>query len=160
MSKKRSGTPEPLEDLTFFTDRDLGKNIPSLLRLSGLSVRAYHEEFPSPTTPDDVWIRQVGTKGWIAITHDRTIRYTPEAIDALFEAGTKTFVLIGNHPHAKLAESFLSALPQVKRIIRKHDEAFIAKVYTVNPETSKSKPVARLWYTMAQWQERQRRAGT
>jgi len=159
MSKRRSGTPEPPEVSTYFTDRDLGKLVPALLRSEGLSVHAYHEHFPSPTTPDPTWIKFVGEQGWIAITHDRTIRYTPEAIDALMEAGTKTFVLIGRHPHAKLAASFLRALPQVRRLIKNHNEAFIAKVYTVNPDTSKAKPTARVWYTKSQWQQSRGRGG-
>lgn len=154
MSKRRSATPEPPEEPTFFTDRDLGKLIPTILRSAGLSVRAYHEHFVSPDTPDPTWIDFVGKQGWIAITHDRTIRYTPEAKTALMEAGTKTFVLIGRHAHAKLAESFLKALPQIKRLIKNHDEPFIAKVYTVNPDTSKAKPVAKMWYTKTQWRER------
>lgn len=153
MSKRRSATPEQPEEPTFFTDRDLGKLIPSLLRSGGLSIRAYHEQFPSPETPDPTWIEFVGKQRWIAITHDRTIRYTSEAVDALMEAGTKTFVLIGKHAHPKLAESFLRALPQIKRLIKKHDEPFIAKVYTVNPDTSKAKPTARIWYTRTQWRE-------
>jgi len=157
MSKRRSGTPEPPEEPTFFTDRDLGKLIPESLRAAGLSVQAYHEHFTSPTTPDPVWIRFVGERGWIAITHDRTIRYTPEAVDALMEAGTKTFVLIGKHAHAKLAQAFVEALPQIRRLITRHDEAFIAKVYTVNPDTSKAKPTAKVTYTRSEWQERRGR---
>ncbi len=159
MSKKRSATPAPPEEPIFFTDRDLGKLIPTLLRSGGLSVRAYHEHFSSPETPDPTWIEFVGKQGWIAITHDRTIRYTPEAVDALMEAGTKTLVLIGKHPHPKLADSFLRALPQIKRLIKKHDEPFIAKVYTVNPDTSKAKPIARIWYTERQWREQPSKKG-
>jgi hypothetical protein len=72
---------------------------------------------PSQTSlkRDPVWIKFVGEQGWVAITRDRTIRSAPEAVAALIEAGTKTFVLVGKHPHRKLAESFLSALPQVRR---------------------------------------------
>ena len=63
-------------------------------------------------------------------------------------------MLIGKHPHPKLADSFLRALPQIKRLIKNHDEPFIAKVYTINPDTSKAKPIARIWYTRQQWRAR------
>jgi hypothetical protein len=37
----------------YFTDRDLGKRFPEILRASGLN----------PETPDEVWLEEVGKRG-------------------------------------------------------------------------------------------------
>ena len=59
----------------YFTDRDLGKRFPEILRASGLNVERHADHFP-PETPDEVWLEEVGKRGWIALTHDQRIRYS------------------------------------------------------------------------------------
>lgn len=53
----------------FFTDRDLGKKFPEILRAGGLTVERHADHFQHDT-PDEVWLREIGRKGWIAVTHD------------------------------------------------------------------------------------------
>ena len=64
----------------YFTDRDLGKRFPDILRSSGLTVEAHGDHF-APDTPDEAWLEAVGKRGWIALTHDRRIRYKPNERD-------------------------------------------------------------------------------
>jgi hypothetical protein len=60
----------------YFTDRDLGKRFPEILRAGGLDVRRHVDLFP-PACPDEVWLEDVGRRQWVAVTHDRRIRYKP-----------------------------------------------------------------------------------
>lgn len=77
---KRSSTNEQPEP-TFFTDRDLGPRVAAALRLGGLRVEAYHEHFALDDVPDREWLALVGRKGWIALSHNKTIRYEPDELD-------------------------------------------------------------------------------
>jgi len=57
----------------FFTDRDLGKKFPQILRDAGLTVERHADHF-APDTPDEQWLETIGRRNWIAITHDGRIR--------------------------------------------------------------------------------------
>ena len=60
----------------FFTDRDLGKRFPAILRDAGLTVERHADHF-AHDCPDETWLEVVGKRGWAAITHDGRIRYKP-----------------------------------------------------------------------------------
>ncbi len=62
--------------MIFFTDRNLGKQFPAILKEAGLSVELHDDHF-APNTPDVDWLKEVGTRGWIVLTHDRRIGYKP-----------------------------------------------------------------------------------
>lgn len=149
--RKRSGTsagasrlPEPI----FFTDRDLGKKFPAILREAGLCVEPYDEHFPSGTVPDEEWLRYVGERHWIAISHDRSQIITPPERDAAMRAGVKVFYVIGSAPYAELAISFLDAIDQVRKLIARHQDPFLAKVYR---STAAQRARVRVYLTFAQW---------
>lgn len=63
----------------FFTDRDLGKQFPARLREAGLQVERHADHF-QPATPDEVWLPEVGRRGWVVLTHDERIRYKPVSV--------------------------------------------------------------------------------
>ena len=63
----------------FFTDRDLGKRFPEILRAAGLTVERHADHF-AHDCPDEDWLQSVGRRGWIAITHDSRIRYKPNEL--------------------------------------------------------------------------------
>ena len=75
---KRSSTREPPEP-TFFVDRDLGPRVAAALRAGGLRVEAYHEHFDLDDVPDREWLRLAGSRGWVALSHNKAIRYEPRA---------------------------------------------------------------------------------
>jgi hypothetical protein len=81
----------------YFTDRDLGKRFPEILRSSGLNVERHEDHF-APDTPDAEWLEVVGDRGWIAITHDRRIRYKPNERDAVMLHRVALLVVVGR-PH-------------------------------------------------------------
>jgi len=69
---------EPRE-LVFFTDRDLGRQFPATLRAAGVRVERHDDHF-GPDTLDEEWIGEIGRRGWVAVTRDARIRYSPLAL--------------------------------------------------------------------------------
>jgi hypothetical protein len=84
---------EPRE-FVFFTDRDLGRRFPALLREAGVLVEQHDDHF-GPDTRDEEWIGEIGQLGWVALSRDARIRYSPLALNVLMEKGTQLFVLVG-----------------------------------------------------------------
>jgi hypothetical protein len=131
-SKKRSvaSSPSPPEQFVFFTDENLGRHIvPEALRIAGEQVIAFHERFGSGTK-DQVWLTEVGRKGWILLTKDSRIRFRRNEMQALLSSKTRSFVLVSsNLPGAEIAQIFVKALSRMKRLCRRQSAPFIAHVH-------------------------------
>lgn len=147
---KRSSTSEQPEPV-FFTDRDLGRSVAATLAATGLLVEPYHKHFALDNVPDREWLRFVGERGWVALSHNKHIRYERDELDDLMIHGVKAFFIIGKGPHAAFAATLVQNIRKIKRLIRKHKEPFAAKVYQGRDEVD-------LWVTYQQWRE-QRRLG-
>ena len=65
-----------LRELVFFTYRDLGRQFPAALRQAGLQIEQHDDHF-GPETLDEEWIGEIGRRGWVAVTRDARIRYSP-----------------------------------------------------------------------------------
>jgi hypothetical protein len=140
-----SARPDPI----FFTDRDLGPTVAEALRAGGLQVEAYHEHFALDNVPDGEWLRFVGENGWIALSHNKRIRYETDELDDLMTYGVKAFFIVGKGPHPAFAAAVLDNINRIKRLIRKNPGSFVAKVYQGRSEVE-------LWVTHQQWQEGRR----
>jgi hypothetical protein len=116
----------------YFTDRDLGKRFPEILRAGGLNVERHADHF-APATSDAIWLQEVGKRGWIALTHDQRIRYKPNERDAVIRHGVALLVVVGKAPFPDLAHAFVATLPRIERFLAEHDPPFIAKVYSPAP---------------------------
>jgi hypothetical protein len=114
--------------LVYFTDRDLGKQFGEILKLAGLTVEKHGDHF-APDTPDEVWLAEVGKRGWIALTHDRRIRYKPNEQNAVMRHGVALLVIVGTAPFADLAHAFVATLPRIDAFLASRKPPFIAKVY-------------------------------
>ena len=112
----------------FFTDRDLGKKFPGILSQGGLTVERHADHF-LPDCPDEYWLREVGRKGWIAITHDQRIRYKPNELAAVIDNCVALLVVIGQAPYPELAHAFVATYPRIESFLKKHQAPYIAKVY-------------------------------
>lgn len=112
----------------FFTDRDLGTQFADILAEAGLTVERHRNHF-SHDCPDDVWLAGVGKKGWIAITHNSRIRYTPNELRAVVEHSVALLVVVGKAKYADLACSFVNSRHRIDAFIARHDPPYIAKVY-------------------------------
>lgn len=150
---KRSGRrisgaeqPEPV----FFIDRDLGKyTIPGALRAAGILIEPFNEHFAArPDAPDVELFPFVAQRGWVWLGGDKSQRYKKEERDAIMRCGLKCFHLVGSMPAHERANSFVEAMPQVRELIRRRHEAFIASVYRPTPTQSDH---VRLTLTMARW---------
>jgi PIN like domain len=124
----------------YFTDRDLGKAFPEILRSNGLTVERHRDHF-AHNTPDEIWLEAVGKRRWIALTHDQRIRYKPNERDAVMRNNVGLLVIIGAVPFPDLARAFVNSLPVVERFLEEHKSPFIAKVYRRSPaETARRGP--------------------
>ncbi len=140
-----SGQPEPV----FFTDRDLGPSVARELTAGGLAIETYAHHFALDNVPDVEWLRYVGEKGWIALTHNKRIRWEPDELDALMEAGVRAFFIIGKGPHPEFARSVLATYPKIRRLIDSQKQPFAARIYQRSREVD-------LWVTYAQWRKARR----
>lgn len=134
----------------YFTDRDLGLRFPEILRSAGLTVERHGDHF-APDTPDEAWLAEIGARGWIALTHDRRIRYKPNELDAVMRHRVALLVIIGAAPYPDLARDFVATLPRIERFLGRHAPPFIAKVYRPSPAEVARRGIARgrieLWYS-------------
>lgn len=142
---KRSSTREPPEP-TFFIDRDLGPRVAAALRAGGLRVEAYHEHFDLDDVPDREWLRLAGSRGWVALSHNKAIRYEPDELDDLMTYGVRAFFLIGKGPHPALAEAVLQCRQKVLRLLSKNLDPFVGRIYQSRCEVD-------IWVTRRQWLE-------
>ena len=133
----------------YFTDRDLGKHFPEILREGGLKVERHADHFPQDSD-DEVWLRVVGSLGWIVLTHDRRIRYKPNERDAVIRHGVGLLVIVGKAPFPDLARAFVTTIPRIEEFLRRHEPPFIAKVYQPSPAELARRSTAlgrvELWY--------------
>jgi hypothetical protein len=112
----------------YFTDRDLGKRFPDILISGGLTVERHADHF-AHDTPDEMWLEEIGRRRWIALSHDRRIRYKPNELHAVMQHGVALLVIVGKAPLPDLAHAFVNSLNIVESFLGRHKPPFIAKVY-------------------------------
>ena len=135
--------------LVFFTDRDLGIGFPEILASAGLNVERHKDHF-APDCPDETWLQSVGQRGWVALTHDRRIRYKPNERNAVIRHGVALLVIVGHAAYPDLAHSFVATLPRIEAFLGRYSPPFIGKVYRPSPAEAVRHPAApgqvELWY--------------
>ena len=94
--------------------------------------------------PDREWLRYIGARGWIALSHNKYIRYERYELDELMTQGVKAFFIIGKGPHSSYTGAILRNLDGIYQCVRETPEPFVAKVYQNREEVS-------LWVTYTQW---------
>jgi hypothetical protein len=95
-SVANSASPKPLENLTFFLDRQLGRHkMAAILRAADLQVEIHDDHFAQDAT-DEEWLRVVGEKKWIVVTRDERIRYRAAAREVIRRAKVQMFVLVAH----------------------------------------------------------------
>lgn len=64
--------------MTFFFDRNIGRHIPQALLHLRPPVRVeFHDRHFAPNTMDDVWLTDVGIRGWTVIAQDYKFHTRP-----------------------------------------------------------------------------------
>lgn len=120
----------------FFTDRNLGKQFPQLLKSSGIDVERHSDHFADDAT-DELWLEEIGKKGWFAITHDQRIRYRLNEKLAVRNYTVGLFIVIGKVPFKELALNFINTHAKTLKFIQNNQRPFIAKIYRPSPEELK-----------------------
>lgn len=135
--------------VVFFTDRDLGSTFPDLLEQAGFSVERHAAHFPA-NCPDEEWLREVGTRGWIAVTRDTRIRYKPNELAAVVRNRVALLVVVGNARHVELANNFVRTAARIADFAARYTPPWIAKLYRPLPRELARNPHApgnvSLWY--------------
>ena len=133
----------------YFTDRDLGKRFPEILRTAGLRVERHPDHF-AHDAPDTKWLEAVGKHGWIVLTHDRRVRYKPNELNAVIEHGIALLVIVGKASFPNLARAFVASVAVIEGFLVRHKPPFIAKVYRPSPAEVARRASApgrvELWY--------------
>lgn len=145
---RRSSTKEPPEPV-FFTDRDLGPTVAEALSRGGLKVEPYAKHFDLDNVPDQVWLRLVGERNWVALTHNKRIRWETDELDQLMEAKVRAFFIIGKGPHPALAQAVLGSYRKIQRFLLKNEAPFAARIYQQTGEVD-------MWLTFDQWKASRR----
>lgn len=155
---KRPSSSKPQPERVFFADRDLGRILPEALVQAGLHVERHDSHF-GPHTLDTEWLREVGRRGWIALTHNKAIRYNTEERDMVMRSGVPLFMLIGKHSHDILARNFVQTIPRVLSFLAEHQPPFIARIYkAASADYDGGKPGrVELWLDHRGWTEALRR---
>jgi hypothetical protein len=107
----------------FFLDRSLGKTTAAGLRQAGHVVHliADHYSDDASDVPDEEWIAEGCSNGWVLLTKDKRIRYRADELEALQE-GHLFCLVSGNMDIGAMTQAFLDALPRIERAAR--DEPF------------------------------------
>ena len=136
-------------NLVFFTDRDLGTRFPDILAAAGLKVERHRDHF-SHDCADVDWLRTIGSRGWVAVSHDRRIRYNPNELAAVVRHRVTLLVVVGKVPFPQLARHFVATVPRITNFLAQRTPPLIAKVYRPSPAELAKNPDApgtvALWY--------------
>jgi hypothetical protein len=119
--------------IVYFTDRDLGKRFPEILKTAGLLVELHEAHFKHDC-PDATWLAEVGSRGWVVLTHDRRIRYKANELEAVTRHDVRLLTVVGKAPLPELARAFVRTVPRIERFLSRNPAPLIAKVYRPSPE--------------------------
>jgi hypothetical protein len=128
--------------------------LPNELRASGYRVVRHDDHFPNPRTPDEVWIPEVASHGWIALSHNREIRRVAQQRDLVMRGGLALFMLIGKHHH-EFQRNLMATMPVVLQFLEQHNGPFIAHVTRPDHHPIGSRAgYVRMALTLEQWRAR------
>lgn len=112
-----------------FIDASLPRTVADELKKVREDVVFKHDIF-APGTDDPIWLRRVGTEGWLGITHDKHIRTRPGERSAIMENGVGCFILTYKQDLQKpeIVRMVFDYLPEMEQKFRDTTRPFI---YTV-----------------------------
>ncbi len=79
-------------------------------------------------TADEAWLPVVASRGWLVVTRDKRMRYSPLALMALMTSGARLFVIVGKLTAAEALDVFRGHRKKVESLARTEKAAFIAKI--------------------------------
>ncbi len=102
----------------FYLDENLaGKTLRRSIEVYGYTVHTppelYGGRVLAEGTSDDIWLRDVGARGWAAIARDTTILKTPNELAAYKAARIHLFLFHGNAKRAELVATVAATLREI-----------------------------------------------
>ena len=94
-----------------------------------MPVELHDDHFPQDTQ-DQVWLAEVGKRGWVVLTKDKHLRYRAVETNALKSAKVRAFVLTARSDlsGAEIGQIFVKALPGMRRLCETGSGPFVAHV--------------------------------
>lgn len=132
LTQQSSTSPnKPHDSTVFFVEASLGSaKVCDRLRNAGATVEIHIAHFKEDED-DPVWLRDVGTRGWVVLMKDERVRHRAVELEALIQGKVAAFVFAnGQRSGEAMADAFAKAFHRMKRLVRKNEKPFIAKVYT------------------------------
>lgn len=98
-------------------DQSLGvRSVPQLFRDVGYTVVTIQDEYGTRTVPDERWLHDAGTRGWVVVTKDERIRRRPSERLAFIKARARVVCLTpGDLPMADQVACFRENLAAIER---------------------------------------------
>lgn len=129
-SKKRSAASSKQPELVLFLDRNLGRSVVAdRLRQENVRVEIHDDHFSDQRTPDEVWLRFAGERGWVVLTPDARIRYRENEKAAVDSANVRQFVLTATGlTGGEIGEVLAKAVPKIRRLVEQFEPPFIGKI--------------------------------
>ncbi len=115
-------------ELTLYFDRCFGSRFPKAVESlrPPFQVRSHFGMRFIDTTPDDVWLRQVGANGWIVLSHDARFHLDSAALEAIKQFRIGCFYLWGAQVPVWNKVGFLTAVfPKIKKIVASEKPPYI-----------------------------------
>ncbi|MGE0623770.1 MAG: hypothetical protein AB7I04_04870 [Pseudomonadales bacterium] len=116
-------------DVVFLLDRSLGKHaVADVLLDAGANVERHDDHLPIDA-PDEDWIRLVGSKGWLAVTKNKNIRYRTAEISAIKRHNCMVIVVRAkNVTGADIGRILAASLPRLRRYAAAHSPPYIVGI--------------------------------
>jgi hypothetical protein len=93
------------------------------------SYRRHEGEGFAPGENDEVWLPYVSERGWVVLTKDKKNRYNDLERSAVLRFKTREFYFGGGSLNKfDMANALQTALPEMRRITRKHTPPVIGSI--------------------------------
>jgi len=117
----------PQPEVVLFIDECLGSvDVPNALIEVGARVELLRDHFASDT-PDEVWLADVGARGWLVLTKDDRNRHRQSERRALRASLAAVFALAAkNLKGPQMGQAFARAYPRMSKLARAHERPFVA----------------------------------
>lgn len=108
----------------FFVDRSLGRSAAENLRGAGYVVHLLRDIYPDDARdiPDEQWIAEGCSRGWVLLTKDKRIRYRTQELGAL--SGHLFCLSNSSLTVEQMSAVLLAAAPKIGGAIRGLDVGF------------------------------------
>jgi PIN like domain len=122
-------SPSPPE-FTFFTDRDLGNEVPDALAAAGYAVERHRDHFRDDALDVDIFLGVSKHPAWMMLTKDKRQRARPDERDMVMRAGVPLFIFVGTGmTHPEIAQAIVFSAPAILHFRERKPPPFIAKIY-------------------------------